>query len=46
MRVLISDTNIVIDMHDGNLIEAMFKLSYSFVTPDVLFVEELEERYA
>lgn len=32
-------------MHDGNLIEAMFKLSYRFATPDILYVEELEDQH-
>lgn len=46
MLILISDANILIDMHDGNLIEAMFKLSYRFATPDIIYVEELEDRHA
>jgi len=46
MLILISDANILIDMHDGGLIEAMFKLSYKFATPDIIYVEELEDRHA
>lgn len=46
MLILISDANILIDMHDGNLIKTMFKLSYRFATPDIIYVEELEERHA
>lgn len=46
MLIFISDANILIDMHDGNLIEAMFKLSYRFATPDIIYVEELEERHS
>ena len=46
MLILISDANILIDMHDGNLIEAMFKLSYQFAAPDVIYTEELQERHA
>ncbi len=33
-------------MHDSNLIEAMFKLSFRFATPDIIYAEELEERHA
>ena len=34
------DTSILIDLHNGNLIEAFFSLPYQFLTPDVI-VEEL-----
>lgn len=46
MLILISDANILIDMHDDSLIEAMFRLSYRFATPDVIYVEELQGRHA
>ncbi|MCU8013815.1 PIN domain-containing protein [Shewanella sp. SM74] len=42
-QLLISDANILIDMKEGGLLEAMFQLPYDFATPDILFVEELEE---
>ncbi len=42
-QLLISDANILIDMEEGGLLEAMFQLPYDFATPDILFVEELEE---
>ena len=29
-------------MHEGNLIEAIFKLPYIFATPDIIYFEELE----
>ncbi len=46
MHVLISDANIVIDLHDGNLINIVFQLPYRFAIPDIIFIEELEDRYA
>lgn len=33
-------------MHDGRLIKVMFKLPYKFATPDIIYVEELEEQHA
>ncbi len=41
MTLLISDTNIFIDMEEGGLIGKMFRLPEIFVVPDILFVEEL-----
>ncbi|WBA10522.1 PIN domain-containing protein [Salinivibrio kushneri] len=45
-QLLISDANILIDMEEGGLLEAMFQLPYNFATPDILFYEELEEEHA
>lgn len=45
-QLLISDANILIDMEEGDLLEAMFQLPYDFATPDILFFEELEEEHA
>ena len=45
-QLLISDANILIDMEEGELLEAMFSLPYQFATPDILFAEELEEVHA
>lgn len=45
-QLLISDANILIDMEEGGLLEAMFQLPFDFATPDILFVEELEEEHA
>lgn len=42
MQVLISDANILIDMEVGTLLDRMFQLPYQFMTPDVLFEEELK----
>lgn len=40
-KLLISDTNIIIDIVAGELVEAMFILEYEFAMPD----EELEEQH-
>ena len=45
MQLLISDANILIDMEEGQLIELMFQLPYQYSTPDILFIEELEEEH-
>ncbi|WP_345988740.1 PIN domain-containing protein [Sulfurimonas sp. HSL1-2] len=45
MQLLISDTNIIIDLDVCGLIEKMFDLSYAFAVPDVLYIEELEEQH-
>lgn len=42
-RLLISDTNILIDMRVGQLLDAMFKLPYEYATPTTLFEEELSQ---
>lgn len=43
--LLISDANILIDMHCGGLLPRMLDLSYTFAVPDALFEEELREHY-
>lgn len=43
MQLLISDANILIDMEEGELIEKLFQLPYTFSIPDILFYEEMEE---
>ncbi|MGO2344034.1 PIN domain-containing protein [Vibrio litoralis] len=45
-QLLISDANILIDMEEGGLLEAMFQLPFNFATPDFLFFEELEEEHS
>lgn len=45
MQVLISDSNIFIDMEVANLTQKMFALPYTFATPDILYYEELEEEH-
>lgn len=41
MQLLISDSNILIDMEVSSLLEKMFELPYSFAVPDILYEEEL-----
>ena len=43
MPILVSDTNIFIDMDVGNLTRSMFRLEETFAAPDILYQEELEE---
>lgn len=45
MHILISDSNIFIDMEVANLTSKMFALPYSFATPNILYYEELEEEH-
>lgn len=45
MQLLISDTNIIIDLDVCGLIQKMFDLPYIFAVPDVLYIEELEEKH-
>ena len=42
--LLISDANVIIDMQDGGLLEAMFQLDETFAVPDMLYAEELEQQ--
>lgn len=46
MRLLICDTNILIDLEEGRLLEQFFQLPYDFRVPDILFSEELETQHA
>lgn len=42
MQLLISDSNVLIDLIVVNQIENMFKLPYSFIVPDILYDQELK----
>lgn len=42
MRLLISDANIIIDLEEGGLLKAFFRLPWQMLMPDVLYYEELE----
>lgn len=46
MRVLVSDTSVLIDLERGNLIETCFTLPYRFAVPDVLYERELRPYYS
>jgi rRNA-processing protein FCF1 len=40
--LLISDSNILIDIEVGGLTASMFSLEYDFAVPDILYADELE----
>ncbi|NVK41151.1 MAG: PIN domain-containing protein [Oceanospirillaceae bacterium] len=44
-QLLISDTNVIIDLEEGGLIAELFALPYTFAVPDILFYEELDEQH-
>ncbi len=44
--LLISDANILIDIENGLLTPAVFRLSSEIAVPDILFELELRERYS
>ena len=46
MRLHTCDTNILIDLEEGRLLEQLFQLPYEFRVPDILFSEELEVQHA
>jgi hypothetical protein len=46
VQLLISDTNILIDMKEGGLLSDVFLLPYQLCVPDILYYEELEEQHA
>lgn len=45
MQLLISDSNILIDMMVIGHIETMFQLPYTFAVPDILYYEELATQH-
>ena len=42
MKILVSDTSVLIDLERGQLLESIFRLPFSFVVPDLLFERELK----
>lgn len=42
MRVLVSDTSVLIDLERGSLLEASFRLPFRFSVPDLLYERELK----
>ena len=42
MRVLVSDTSVLIDLKRGSLLEASFRLPFRFSVPDLLYERELK----
>lgn len=43
MRVLVSDTSVLIDLERGDLLEATFRLDWEFAVPDLLYKRELRD---
>jgi hypothetical protein len=43
MRILVSDTSVLIDLERGHLLEATFALSWEFAVPDLLYKRELRD---
>ena len=43
MRVLVSDTSVLIDLERGALLDATFRLPFEFTVPDLLYERELKE---
>jgi hypothetical protein len=41
MRILVSDTSVLIDLERGQLLQATFGLSWEFAVPDLLYKREL-----
>lgn len=41
MKILVSDTSVLLDLERGNLLEACFQLSITLTVPDVLYEDEL-----
>ena len=41
MKILVSDTSVLIDLDRGTLIEATFRLPFEFTVPDLLYDREL-----
>ena len=46
MQLLVSDSNVPIDIEHGNLTDSMFSMKIIFTVPDVLFEKELKSRHA
>lgn len=43
MKVLVSDTSVLIDLERGSLLETAFRLPYEFAVPDLLYEQEIED---
>lgn len=45
MKIIISCSNILLDIEESNLLENMFRLPYTFLMTDVLFQDEVENDF-
>lgn len=43
MRILVSDTSVLIDLERGGLLDGCFSLSFEFAVPDLLYARELAD---
>ena len=43
MKILVSDTSVLIDLDRGTLVEATFRLPFEFTVPDLLYERELKK---
>jgi hypothetical protein len=43
MRILVSDTSVLIDLERGTFLESCFRLPFEFAVPDLLYARELAE---
>ena len=43
MKVLVSDTSVLIDLERGSFLEIAFRLPFEFAVPDLLYVRELKD---
>lgn len=43
MKILVSDTSVLIDLERGGFLDACFKLGVEFAVPDLLYARELED---
>ena len=44
MKVLVSDTSVLIDLDRGSLVEATFRFPFEFTVPDLLYERELKDQ--
>lgn len=42
MKILVSDTSVLIDLERGEFLEPVFSLSFEFAVPDLLYKQELK----
>ena len=43
MKVLVSDTSVIVDLERGALVDSCFRLPFEFAVPDLLYSRELEQ---
>lgn len=46
MQLLISDANVLIDLEEGGLLDALFAMPWQSLVPDLLFADELAEEHS